>query len=30
MLGDDEISPNELKRLREAIANTPDEALEDS
>ena len=30
MLGDDEISPEELKRLKEAIAETPDEALEDS
>jgi predicted transcriptional regulator len=28
MLGDDEISPDELKRLKEAIANTPDETLE--
>jgi len=29
MLGDDEISPDELKRLKDAIVNTPDEALED-
>lgn len=28
MLGDDEISPDELRRLREAISNTPDETLE--
>ena len=28
MLGDDEISPDELKRLKEAIANTADETLE--
>lgn len=25
LLGDDEITPEELKRLKEAIANTPDE-----
>jgi predicted transcriptional regulator len=30
LLGDDEISPNELKRLKETIANTPDEMLEES
>lgn len=28
LLGDDEISPHELKRLKEAIANTPDEQEE--
>jgi predicted transcriptional regulator len=30
LLGDDEISPEELRRLKEAIANAPDEALEES
>ncbi|MGA9672166.1 MAG: BlaI/MecI/CopY family transcriptional regulator, partial [Terracidiphilus sp.] len=30
LLGDEEISPEELKRLKEAIANAPDEALEES
>jgi predicted transcriptional regulator len=30
MLGDDEISSDELKRLKDAIVNTPDEALEES
>jgi len=29
LLGDDEISPEELKRLKEAIASAPDEALEE-
>jgi predicted transcriptional regulator len=28
LLGDDEITPEELKRLKEAIANTPDEQTE--
>ena len=28
LLGDDEISPDELKRLKEAIASAPDDALE--
>ena len=28
MLGDDEISPEELKRLKDTIASVPDEALE--
>ena len=28
LLGDDEISPDELRRLKEAIANAPDEAPE--
>jgi predicted transcriptional regulator len=30
LLGDDEISPEELRRLKEAIASAPDEALEES
>ncbi len=30
LLGDEEISPGELRRLKEAIANAPDEALEES
>jgi hypothetical protein len=30
LLGDEEISSDELKRLKEAIANAPDEALEES
>lgn len=30
LLGDEEISPDELRRLKEAIANAPDEALEES
>lgn len=30
LLGDDEIGPNELSRLKEAIANMPDEALEET
>ena len=30
LLGDGEISPDELSRLKEAIANVPDEALEES
>jgi predicted transcriptional regulator len=30
MLGDGDISSDELKRLKEAIAGTPDEALEDA
>jgi predicted transcriptional regulator len=29
LLGDGEIGPDELSRLKEAIANTPDEALEE-
>jgi len=29
LLGDEEISPEELKRLKEAIANTPDEQQEE-
>jgi hypothetical protein len=29
LLGDDEITPDELKRLRGAIANLPDEAMEE-
>ena len=29
LLGDDEISPNELSRLKEAIANAPDETPEE-
>ncbi|MGA3046713.1 MAG: BlaI/MecI/CopY family transcriptional regulator [Terracidiphilus sp.] len=30
LLGDEETSPEELRRLKEAIANAPDEALEES
>jgi hypothetical protein len=30
MLGDEEIGPDELRRLKEAISNTPDETLEDA
>ncbi len=30
LLGDGEISPDELNRLKEAIASVPDEALEES
>lgn len=30
LLGDDDISPEELKRLKEAIAGAPDEAFVDS
>jgi hypothetical protein len=30
LLGDGEISPEELSRLKEAIANVPDEAQEES
>jgi predicted transcriptional regulator len=30
LLGDDEISPGELSRLKEAIANAPEEAREES
>jgi predicted transcriptional regulator len=30
MLGDEELSPDELQRLKDAISNTPDEVLEDS
>jgi len=30
MLGDDEIGPGELSRLKEAIANTPEDAREES
>lgn len=30
LLGDDEISPEELRRLKDAIAKSPDEALEES
>jgi predicted transcriptional regulator len=30
LLGDDEIGPEELRRLKEAIASAPDEALEES
>jgi predicted transcriptional regulator len=30
LLGDDEITPAELKRLKEAIANTQDDAAEES
>jgi len=29
LLGDDEISPDELKRLKEAIAETPDQVEEE-
>jgi hypothetical protein len=29
LLGDAELSPEELKRLKEAIANLPDEMAED-
>jgi predicted transcriptional regulator len=29
LLGDDEITPAELKRLKDAIASTPDDAAED-
>ncbi len=29
LLGDDDLSPDELKRLKEAIANMPDEAAEE-
>lgn len=30
LLGDDDLSPEELKRLKEAIASAPDEALDDT
>jgi predicted transcriptional regulator len=30
LLGDEEISPEELRRLKEAIANAPDETLEET
>jgi predicted transcriptional regulator len=30
LLGDDEISPGELSRLKEAIANAPEDAVEES
>jgi predicted transcriptional regulator len=30
LLGDDEISPGELSRLKEAIANAPEDAREES
>lgn len=29
LLGDEEVTPEELKRLKEAIKNTPDDARED-
>ena len=29
LLGDDDVSPEELRRLKEAIANTPDDAAEE-
>jgi predicted transcriptional regulator len=29
LLGDDEVSPEELRRLKEAVANAPDEASEE-
>jgi predicted transcriptional regulator len=28
LLGDDEVTPEELKRLKDAIANTPDDSVE--